>query len=302
MAANPAESPNMLNRLITFAVAVLLLPPIALALAGQEWIPLVPVEGALLLPALLALLAVLAFGLLLDTLTLRRTGHSLLRSQRYYLLWCGVAGTLTGTLMAYLNLFAGSWLIPGSNTQVLLLAAVFGAALLPAILIARLWLAGLPGLARVGSRKLALPALPPETAAILLLLVALGGLLSGTVWVDRLGWLFWLSPLLLLAALQLLWNESSIFSGLTQGDWSRLLLGAVSGILVGGFALAIYRLSGGPLYLAAAPWQLLAGLAVFGLLCLQIGDAVAENWRGKPRSEVFKKKIFPISVVTKKDQ
>ncbi len=288
----------MLNRLITFAVALLFLPPIALSLAGQEWFPPVPVEGAVWLPSLLAMFAVLAFSLMLDTLTFRRTGHSLLRSQRNYLLWSSVAGTMTGTLMAYLNLFAGTWFTPGSNTQVLLLSAFFGTALLPVILISRLWLAGL---ARLSTRRFALPALPPATAAILLLLTALCGLLLGPIWVDRLGWLFWLSPLLLLAALQLLWNESTIFSGLAQGDWSRILLGAASGILVGGFALAVYRLSGGSVYLATDTWQLLAGLAVFGLLCLQIGDAVAENWRGKPRGEVFKRKTFPIPVVTKKD-
>jgi hypothetical protein len=248
---------------------------------------------------LLAILAVLAFGLVLDTLTFRGTGHSLLRSQRNYLLWSAVAGTMAGTLMAYLNLFAESWITPGSNTQVLLLAAFFGTALLPVILISRLWLAGLM---RLSTRRFALPALPPATAAVLLLLIALGGLLVGTVWGQRLGWLFWLSPLLLLAALQLLWNESTIFTGLAQGDWSRILLGAASSILVGGFALAVYRLSGGSLYRATGTLQLLAGLAVFGLLCLQIGDAVAENWRGKPRGEVFKRKTFPISVVTKKDQ
>jgi hypothetical protein len=292
----------MLNRLITFAVALLFLPPIALTIAGQEWLAPVPIEGPVWLPALLGFLALLAFGFLVDTLTFRRTGHSLLHSNRNYLIWSGVAGTMTGALMAYLNLFAGSWFTAGSNSQVLLLAAVFGTALLPVVLISRLWLAGLPGLVRLSTRKFALPALPQETAAILLLLVAVSGLLVGTVWVDRLGWLFWISPLLLLAALQLLWNESTIFSGLAQGDWSRILLGAAAGILVGGFALAVYRLSGGSVYLATNTWQLLVGLAVFGLLCLQIGDAVAENWRGKPRGEVFKRKTFPISVVTKKDQ
>jgi hypothetical protein len=292
----------MLNRLITFAVALLLLPPIALTIAGQAWFAPTPVEGTVWLPTLLGVLAVLAFGILLDTLTFRRTGHSLLRSQRNYLLWCGAAGTVAGTLIAYLNLFAESWFTAGSEVQALLLAAFSGTALLPVILISRLWLAGLPGLVRLGTRGFALPALPPEAAAMLLLLLALGGLLGGTLWTDRLGWLFWLSPLLLIAGMQLLWHESTIFSGLPQGDWSRLLLGALSGIVVGGFALAVYRFSGGSIYLATGTWQLIAGLALFGLLCLQIGDAVAENWRGKPRGEVFKKKPFPISVVSKKDQ
>ncbi|MGE5758158.1 MAG: hypothetical protein ACM3W8_04765, partial [Sideroxydans sp.] len=166
----------------------------------------------------------------------------------------------------------------------------------------RLWLAGLPGPVRLSTRKLATPALPAEPAAILLSLMAVAGLLAGPIWMAHLGWLFWLSPLLLLAALQLLWNESTIFSGLPQGDWSRLLLGAISGVAVGGIALTTYRLSGGAIRFGADTWQLISGLAVFGLLCLQVGDIVAENWRGKPRGEVFKRKPFPIPIVTKKDQ
>lgn len=302
MATHPAETIPMLNRLLTFAVALLLLPPVALVLAGQEWFAPAPIAGAVWLPALSGILAVLAFGILLDTLTFHRTGHSLLRSQRSYLLWSGVAGTVTGTLIAYLNLFAESWFTAASATQALLVAAFSGTVLLPVILISRLWLAGLPGLVRLGTRRFTLPALPPETAAILLLLLALTGLAGGTIRTDLLGWLFWLSPLLLLAALQLLWNESTVFSGLAQGDWSRILLGAISGIVVGGFALAVYRFSGGALYLDTGTRQLVAGLGVFGLLCLQIGDAVAEHWRGKPRGEVFRKKPFPIPIVTRKDQ
>jgi hypothetical protein len=288
-------------RLAVFAAALLLLPPLALSLSGQEWDAPAPIAGGLWLPALLAALAVVAFGVLLDRLTFRRTGHSLLQAQRSYVLWNGVAGAVTCLLLAYLNLFAGAWFTPAASaTAALLLAAMCGAALLPAVLITRLWLAGLPGLVRLSARRLAFPALPDEMTAMLLALAAIAGLLGGAVWIEQLGWLFWLSPLLLLAALQLLWGESTIFSGLPQGDWSRMLLGSASGIMVGGGALAAFRLSGGAIHLAANTWQLLCGFALFGLLCLQVGDLVAENWRGKPRGEIFKRKPFPIPIVTKK--
>jgi len=286
-------------RLIIFSVALLFLPPLALTLAGQEWEAPLPVAGDVWLPALLGMLAVSAFGLLLDTLTFRRGAHSLLRSQPNYLLWSGVAGLLATMLLAYLNLFADAWATPATNAAALLLAALAGMVLLPAVLVTRMWLAGL---AKLSTRRFASPALPAEATAKSLLLAALIGLLVGTLHIEHLGWLFWLSPLLLLVSLQLLWNESTIFSGLPQGDWSRLLLGALSGNLVCGIALASYRLGGGTIYLAAATWQILFGFALFGLLCLQIGDIVAEHWRGKPRGEVFKKKAFPIPIVTKKDQ
>jgi hypothetical protein len=291
----------MRNRITAFVVALLLLPPLGVSLSGQEWDAPTPIAGAVWLPAMVGTLAVLAFGILLDTLTFHRTGHSLLRSQRSYLLWNGVAGAVACLLLAYLNLFAGAWFTPaGSETAGLVLAAMCGMTLLPAVLITRLWLAGLPGLVRLSTRKFATPALPAEAAAILLSLMAVAGLLAGPIWIGYLGRLFWLSPLLLLAALQLLWDESTIFSGLPQGDWSRVLLGAVAGIAVGGFALATYRLSGGALYLTADSWQLIFALALFGLFCLQISDLVAENWRGKNRTDLFKKKPFPIPIVTKK--
>ncbi len=291
----------MTNRLAAFVVALIFLPPLALALSGQEWEAPGQIAGTVWVPVLLGTLAVSAFALLLDTLTFHRARHSLLRSQRSYLIGSAVAGAVTCTLLAYLNLFAGTWFTPaGSTTQALLLALLCGTALLPAVLITRAWLAGLPGLVRLSTRKFAVPAVSSETAAPLLLLVALIGLLGGPVWTNYLCWLFWLSPLLLLASLQLLWGESTVFSSLVQGDWSRVILGATSGIVVGGIALAAYRLSGGAIYFAANDWQLLAGLAIFGLLCLQVGDIVAENWRGKPRGEVFKKKPFPIPIITKK--
>lgn len=293
----------MRNRIAAFIAGLVLLPPLAVSLAGQGWDAPAPVEGAVWLPALSGIVAVLVFGILLDTLTFHRTGHSLMRSQRGYLLWNGLAGTATCMLLAYLNLFAGAWFTPADpETAALLLAALCGTALLPAVLITRLWLAGLPGLVRLSTRRFALPALPAAAASMLLLLAALTGLTAGTIWIDRLGWLFWASPLLLLVALQLLWHESTIFSGLGQGDWSRVSLGAVSGIAVGGIALAVYRMSGGAIYLIADTGELTAGLALFGLLCLQVSDVVAENWRGRKRADIFKKKPFPIPIVTRKDQ
>ncbi|OIR05560.1 hypothetical protein GALL_123030 [mine drainage metagenome] len=293
----------MRNRIAAFIAGLVLLPPLAISLAGQGWDDPAPVAGAVWLPALSGMLTVIVFGILLDTLAFHRAGHSLLRSQRGYLLWNGVAGTATCMLLAYLNLFAGAWFTPAdSDAAALLLAALCGTALLPAVLITRLWLAGLPGLVRLSTRRFALTALPAAAASALLLLAALTGLTAGTIWADHLSWLFWASPLLLLVSLQLLWHESTIFSGLAQGDWSRVLLGAASGIAVGGIALAVYRVSGGAIYLVAGTGKLIAGLALFGLLCLQVSDVVAENWRGKKRAEISKKKPFPIPIVTRKDQ
>lgn len=293
----------MKNRFTAFAAALLLLPPFALTLAGVEWQPPYALEGGLWLPALLTTLIVLVLMFVLDAHTFHRNKHSLLRSQRGYLLWNALAGMAAGALLGWLNLFAASWYTAApSATAALLLAAMAGLLLQPFILILRLWLAGLPLLQHIGNRAWALPALETESVARLLLGISLFGLIAGPVWMDRLSSLFWLAPLLLLAALQLLWQESTVFTGLTEGKWNRVLLGMLAGNLAGGIALFAYRLFGGALAHTAHTVQLMFGFALLGLFTLQLSDILAEHWRGKSRGELFKKKPFPIPVVTKKDQ
>lgn len=286
-------------RLPLFAAAVVALPPLALLLSGQDWPQENIIDGSVALPALLSGIALLACTYLLDTLCFRRSGSSLLRTQTIFTCWLSVTGALLCALLAGLNIFSPLWVSPLTLPAEILLAAFLGGVLLPAVLVTRLWLSGFPLLLRALTRTGALPEVQAEPAASLLIVAALIGLLGGTVWPAQLAWLLWLSPLLLLIALQLLWHESSVFSGLKNGDWSRIVIGAVSGILVSGGTLCIYKLAGGALYIATSTWLFVLLLGAFGLLCLQLADVIAENWRGKKRAEVFKKKPFPIPVVTK---
>lgn len=294
----------MKTRLALFSLALVVLPALSAWLSGMGLPEHAAIAGNAVLPALIAGLVVAVAILLLDARTHHRSGSSLLHKQRPYIAWLSIAGAALGTLLAYLNYYAESWMTAaGSLMQSMLLAALLGAVLLPGVLVTRLWLAGFPGLLRSLTRMPALPEPRHEPAASLLLLAALSGLLGGAAWPAQLFWLLWLSPLLLLAALQLLWHESTIFSGLNQGDWSRIVLASLSGLLTGGLALATYTLAGGAVYfsLPMPPLSITLGLCLFGLLCLQLGDIMAEPWRGKKRSEIFKRKPFPIQVVVKKD-
>lgn len=293
----------MKTRLALFAAALLLLPPLALLLAEHDWPEARMVAGHITRPLLFSCSILALISLILDALTHLRTGSSLLRKQRGYVLWCAASGALSGMLLAYLNLFARSWVSPAlGNAEMLGLSALLGAILLPAVLITRLWLAGFTGVSRSLARLPTLPSLDAELGAALLLLAALIGLLGGAVWPSIIFWLLWLSPLLLLVALQLLWHESTIFSGLKQGDWSRVLLGAVAGILTAAFTLAAYRLYGGSLFIRHSTTWVTLAFAAYGLLSLQLADIVAERWRGKSLTQIYQsKKPFPISVVSKKD-
>lgn len=291
----------MKTRLTLFAAALLLLPPLGAWLAGEASLPAdaLPAAPAARWLTALGLAALLASA---NAWLARRQGHDLLRLQARYYLTLALAGSVLGWLLVWLNQFAASWWgSEGWDALSLLGHSLLFALLLPTVLLVRALLASFPPLLRAVVRGPALPPLPRDLASALLLLAGVGGLLAGAAWPQMLFWLFWLAPLLLLVALQQLWHEDTIFSGLTQGDWSRPLLAALAGLLVGNLALAAFRLAGAQLL-----WQLphasfvQLGLAGYGLLCLQLGDVIATAWRGKTRADLFKQKTFPIPVVSKK--
>ncbi len=290
-------------RLSIFAAVSTLLPLLALLLSGQTWAPPQPISGALATPAEISVILLIIFSYLIDALNFRRNGTSLFRSQQNYVLWLSYAGATLGALFSFLNTFASLWISPLDIYSELLVAALFGGLFLPAVLIIRVALSSIPNLLRSTTRLLPLPALPSEVAAWFFLATALGGLLGGVVWPDQLTWLFWLSPLFLLIALQFFWGEKTIFSALTQGDWSRVLLGSLAGVMVLGGTLLVFKLSGGALLITLPAPLFIFLLSAFGLLCLQLADLIAENGRGKKPTATLNKKPFPISIVTqtKKD-
>lgn len=302
----------MKTRLGIFILCLLLLPLAGLWLSGGEWSTL-PGNGDIVgsdetltnAPAILLTTLMLAGYLLLSNHLVKiLTGNDPLKLQRNYFLWMGAAGAVLVWLLAYLNLFAASWVTQPDNLlmQLLLYTPLF-ALLAPAVLSTRALLASFGGVLKYLSRGIRIPAPDSASAAYALAPLAAFGLLGGAAWPDQLYWLFWAAPLLLLAALQLLWGESTIFSGLKAGDWGRLICAALAGLIVGNFGVMAYQANGGLLAIKLPhPWFAQPGYMLFGLLCLQLGDVVAENWRGKQRTELFKqKKKFPIPVVVKKN-
>jgi len=300
----------MKTRLCIFIFSLVLLPLAGLLLSGKEWSELstdtpatgTPAAAENIAAILLTTLMLLGYVLLTNHMIKRLTGNSPMNIQRNYFLWMAAASAMLGWLLAYLNLFTASWPTEQGNPAVqLLLYTPLFALLAPAVLSTRALLGAFPGLLKRLSRGISLPIPSGETLAFSLVPIAALGLLGGAVWPAQLFWLLWIAPLLLLIALQLLWHESTIFSGLKSGDWGRVICAALAGIIVGNFTVISYQMGGGNL-ISNLPNPLFAqfGYAVFGLLCLQLGDVVAENWRGKKRSNLFQqKKKFPIPVVVK---
>jgi hypothetical protein len=296
---------NSVVRLAIWVAGLLILPALGLWISGMEW----NVTGVNHtgsddnLPAtLLTTLMLLGYILLANHVASLYTGSHPLNSQRNFFIAVAAASAVLGWLLVYLNLFVDSWSpTQGQWLLELLLYTPLFALLAPAVLVTRAVLGSFGNLLKWLARGPALPAANAEAAPYSLIALSILGLLGGAALPEQLFSLLWLSPLLLLSALQLLWQESTIFSALKSGDWGRMVCAALSGVAVGNIAVATYAANGGSLAINISGLHQQLGYAAFGLLCLQLGDILAENWRGKKRSTLFQqKKKFPIPVVVKK--
>jgi hypothetical protein len=296
----------MKTRLGIFISALLLLPLAGLWLSGAEWSELITViaSGDEGLAATLCTSLILIFYVLLINHTIKRmTGNSPFDNQRSFYIGMSIASALTGWLLSYLNLFVASWTVHQDYAwfaQLLLYTPLF-ALLAPAVLITRALLGSFPGLLKALTCKITFPAPDEETLARVLLALALLGLTAGAAWPAKLFWLLWIAPLLLLVAMQLLWHENTIFTRIKSGDWGRVVCTALSGIVVGNLSVISYQSNASLSINLPNMAMTQAGFVIFGLLCLQLSDVLAEHWRGKTRSTLFKeKKKFPIPVVVKR--
>jgi hypothetical protein len=293
----------MKTRLALFVSALLLLPFAGLRLSGNEWNELDTASDlhASSFPLIVVILSLLAILWLANRMLAARSGNAPLTIQRNYFSAMALAGGVLGWLLLYLNHYVSTWLSLDEFNFVsaVLLTFVF-AALTPTVLLTRAWLGSFPSLLKRFGHLHTLPTPRNDTATFVLLAWVLLLLMSCTAWPSYIAGTLWLAPLFLLFVLQLLWGESTILAGVPHGDWGRVACTVLAGIISGNLALGAFLLSGGELQHIPNLFFVQLGFALFGLTCLQLGDVIAEAWRGKTRAEVFKKKSFPIPVVVKK--
>ncbi len=301
---DPSGTQIMKTRLALFVVCLLVLPFAGLLLGGGEWDDLAASDkpAVSFAPLITTILALLVFTLLTNLLVIVRSGNNPFKLQRDYFLAIAGASVVLGWLLLYLDHYTGIWMADiAVDTRSAILLSLLFALLAPAVLSTRALLGSFAALLKRLSNLLTIQTLSGDTATLMLLTLALAGLIAGAAWPGMLFWLFWIAPLLLIVALQLMWHESTLFAGLERGDWGRLLCASVSGLIVGNLLKCLFELTGGNIIIHLPNLAFLQlGFALFGLLCLQLGDVVAEFWRGKSDPNSRKKKPFPIPVVVKK--
>lgn len=224
-----------------------------------------------------------------NALAYRRTGHSLITDRPLYFLALFPLSALFWWYFEYLNRFVQNWHYLGVESfgpwNYFVTASLAFSTVLPAVSSTWNWLASLPGLGseRVGFMPLRLRY--QHRLAWFVLAVAAAGLAGIGVWPQFLFPLLWLSPLLILTALQMLAGERTIFSAIRHGDWRPVFLPAIAA-MVCGFFWEMWN------YNSLAHWEYsipfvdrfdifempllgYAGYLPFGLECLVVIDQIA---------------------------
>jgi len=228
-----------------------------------------------------------AFILVVNGLAQRRTGACLMMAHPVAFMVLFPVSAAFWWFFEYLNRFVQNWYYSGADYPPLTyftLATLSFATVLPAVLSVREWLVSFPCVSAVlhGRR------LPPMFASAAvsrgaLAAAGLGLLLAGAA--PDYGFPFlWVSPLLILLALQMPGGRCRLLNAACRGNWAPVTAAALAGLFCGGFwemwnyfSLAHWSYTI-PLvdrfHLFEMPLLGYAGYLPFGLECALIGDVI----------------------------
>ncbi len=179
----------------------------------------------------------LGYIVLINALTMKRTGRCMLRNRTGYFLSLFLLSATFWWFFEYLNRFVQNWYYVGVSTdepwRYFWQATLPFATVLPAVLGTRDWLASFPRLSCGLAHARPLPILRAKPLAWLALAIGGLGLSVIGIWPDRLFSVLWLAPLLLVTALQILMRQKSIIDAPATGDWRELWLAALAGLACG---------------------------------------------------------------------
>jgi hypothetical protein len=252
-------------------------------------------------------MATLALTLFANADTQRRTGNSLIRQRPGYFFSLFPASLAAGWAFYWLNLFLQLWIYPGAaeTTSFVIGKSVHYSTLLPALLSLRQWLASFPRLLSWTTRARPIGASGSRVEGMVLVGIGASGLAGAAIWPDWIFPLTLLSPLLLALGFQNLRDRPTLFAGIPEGDWSRIVLPGVAALLIAILSQAFNQLFG-PGWVFQLP--LIGGPTVFGLplpawllalplglLGVWIGDQLTTPWKQRPQQALYRAR-FPVKI------
>ena len=238
----------------------------------------------------------LCYIVIINALTFTRTGTCMMLHRTGYFLLLFPVSAVFWWFFEYLNRFVQNWYYVGvqySAVKYFVLATLSFSTVLPAVLGTRDLLLSFPGLRLRFHEWIMLKPQHPRLLALAVLAVSAGGLGLIGIYPDYLFPLLWVSPLLIIVALQALFGERHILYDISTGNWSVLVASIMSALICGFFwemwnyyslARWIYSV---PLVHRFSIFEMpllgYAGYLPFGLECAVIGN-IAGGITGKEKN------------------
>jgi len=242
----------------------------------------------------------MAYILVINGLTFRRTGRCLMTARTRYFLLLFPLSAVFWWFFEYLNRFVANWYYVGgvadmSAAQYVLFATIPFSTVLPAVLSTQGWLLSFPAFDRAFGRSAAYGAAVPRFLGVLLLGVSGAGLMCIGIWPDYLFPLVWVSPLFVVLGVQVLFGARTQIDEICAGRWTGVVTVAVAALICGFFwelwntfsqARWVYSI---PFVHAAKVFEMpvlgYMGYLPFGIQCLLIGE-MAERGLGRYEARV----------------
>ena len=179
----------------------------------------------------------LGYIIVINAWTFRRTGHCLMLDRPKYFLWLFPLSAGFWWYFEYLNRFVQNWHYVGidsfSPLEYFIYATLPFSTVLPAVLSTKEWLESFPRVTLPLRDFWPVRIRHWRLAAVLSFVVGGAGLAGLGIWPDVLFPAVWMSPILIMASLQILFDGRSLFSGLQRGDWRSVWVPALSGLCCG---------------------------------------------------------------------
>ncbi len=230
----------------------------------------------------------LSYILVVNGLTYSRSGHCLLRDRPRYLLLLFFVSAYFWWSFEFLNRFVQNWYYVGiadfGPGRYFLYATLPFATVLPAVLGTAEWLQTFPKLTAGLNRFSPLPIMNNKVLAVTAIGAASIGLIALAIWPRQLYSLVWLLPIVLVIGLQSATGKPKLLLETEIGDWRRVWLLAIAGLVCGFFwemwnanSLAHWRYSIPYVQrfeIFAMPLLGYLGYLPFGILCGLFADFV----------------------------
>ncbi len=227
----------------------------------------------------------LAYIITVNALTYSRRGHCMLCDRPLFFLLLFPASAGFWWFFEYLNRFVQNWYYIGARFdpwEYFWYATLPFSTVLPSVMGTRDWLISLSWTEKKFQYFIPLRSTHPKPIAWAVLLTAGIGLAWIGILPNYLFPLLWISPLLIIVSLQVIFEERHLFSDITRGDWRFVIFSALAALICG-FFWEMWN------YYSLAKWQYnvpfvhrfqifempllgYAGYLPFGLECAMIAE------------------------------